>query len=666
MATKVKLIETGAVTGNIIPDGGIATAKLADDAVTTIKISDGNITHEKLHTSMDLTGKTVTVATAAGSTNTTAAASTAFVQQELTTLIGGAPSTLDTLNELAAAINDDASYASTLTTALATKAPLASPTFTGTPLLSNRFKTQDGSAQMNMGQWDGSNHRIEADSNRPFKIYSYNTSGGIALGISGNDKLTINGDGSGIDVTGTVTADGLDVDTGDAGNGLNYGFDVKNAASGSATSYAMPAISWSNGGLRWASVHGERNPVGGYGGSFVVNTMNPAGSAVKRLGIDLNGDISFYEDTGTTPKFFWDASAEDLQIGGNLLNLSGVSSGTTGARLSANGGGMLRLASGGVDALYVVDGGNVGIGTDNPTAKVQINNAADSRLIIFETGTSPYTSTLELASQGLGTYGATVQYTSSAERLTLENYGRTISAASYSGSIAFKTKLNNTTPTEVMFIHGFTGNVGIGTSAPTNKFGINRTSINTNERMINLYTGTTGAGNYVSIGAQYSETNALSNSEIRFGNEVQSNAPSFLAFATGNTSTPTERMRIDSGGDMIYGGATGVHEKYFSGFTTGNGTFSHDITHTVDSGTGTVLEIKAAFTHHPSYDCILHTWISRRDTTVSHSELFRRDTTLSGSWTVSRVSATVTRVTKNAGTYNGGGPYWIKAIWRNY
>jgi hypothetical protein len=344
---------------------------------------------------------------------------------------------------------------------------------------------------MNMGQWDGSNHRIEADSNRPFKIYSYNTSGGIALGISGNDKLTINGDGSGIDVTGTVTADGLDVDTGDAGNGLNYGFDVKNAASGSATSYAMPAISWSNGGLRWASVHGERNPVGGYGGSFVVNTMNPAGSAVKRLGIDLNGDISFYEDTGTTPKFFWDASAEDLQIGGNLLNLSGVSSGTTGARLSANGGGMLRLASGGVDALYVVDGGNVGIGTDNPTAKVQINNAADSRLIIFETGTSPYTSTLELASQGLGTYGATVQYTSSAERLTLENYGRTISAASYSGSIAFKTKLNNTTPTEVMFIHGFTGNVGIGTSSPLSDLHVKATSVDSSNGLrLEYNTGT--------------------------------------------------------------------------------------------------------------------------------------------------------------------------------
>ena len=31
------------------------------------------------------------------------------------------------------------------------------------------------------------------------------------------------------------------------------------------------------------------------------------------------GDISFYEDTGTTPKLFWDASAESLGIGTSYL-----------------------------------------------------------------------------------------------------------------------------------------------------------------------------------------------------------------------------------------------------------------------------------------------------------------------------------------------------------
>lgn len=50
---------------------------------------------------------------------------------QLNQLIDGAPETLNTLNELAAALSDDANYASTVTTALATKLPLAGGTMTG-------------------------------------------------------------------------------------------------------------------------------------------------------------------------------------------------------------------------------------------------------------------------------------------------------------------------------------------------------------------------------------------------------------------------------------------------------------------------------------------------------------------------------------------------------
>ena len=69
--------------------------------------------------------------TAAANTNTTQIATTAFVQTELTDLIGGAPGALDTLNELAAALSNDASYSTTITTALAGKLPLAGGTMTG-------------------------------------------------------------------------------------------------------------------------------------------------------------------------------------------------------------------------------------------------------------------------------------------------------------------------------------------------------------------------------------------------------------------------------------------------------------------------------------------------------------------------------------------------------
>jgi hypothetical protein len=59
-------------------------------------------------------------------------ATESYVTTAISNLVDTAPTTLNTLNELAAAINDDASFASTVTTALGTKAPIASPTFTGT------------------------------------------------------------------------------------------------------------------------------------------------------------------------------------------------------------------------------------------------------------------------------------------------------------------------------------------------------------------------------------------------------------------------------------------------------------------------------------------------------------------------------------------------------
>jgi hypothetical protein len=55
------------------------------------------------------------------------------VQAKIDAIIDSAPGALDTLNELAAAINDDASFASTVTNNLSLKAPLTSPALTGTP-----------------------------------------------------------------------------------------------------------------------------------------------------------------------------------------------------------------------------------------------------------------------------------------------------------------------------------------------------------------------------------------------------------------------------------------------------------------------------------------------------------------------------------------------------
>jgi hypothetical protein len=78
------------------------------------------------------TGTIATTQTAGDST--TAVATTAFVGTAVANLVDSAPATLNTLDELAAALGDDANFATTTATAIGAKAPLVSPSFT-TPAL---------------------------------------------------------------------------------------------------------------------------------------------------------------------------------------------------------------------------------------------------------------------------------------------------------------------------------------------------------------------------------------------------------------------------------------------------------------------------------------------------------------------------------------------------
>jgi hypothetical protein len=121
--------------------------------------------------------------TAAGNTTTTQLATTAFVQQEITTLIGGAPSTLNDLNELAAAINDDANYNSTLTTALALKATIANPTFTGL-VTSPNFT--DGYISWNAAQFNRYGAAIE------LQFTPTNTATLVKIGANGSNPTIFN------------------------------------------------------------------------------------------------------------------------------------------------------------------------------------------------------------------------------------------------------------------------------------------------------------------------------------------------------------------------------------------------------------------------------------------------------------------------------------------
>ncbi len=120
---------------------------IANNAITADQLASAAVTDAKLHSTLDLSSKTLTLpataipsastaTTQAASDNSTKLATTAYVTTAIGNLVDSAPTALDTLNELAAALGDDANFSGTITTSLASKLPLAGGTMTGNIVLS--------------------------------------------------------------------------------------------------------------------------------------------------------------------------------------------------------------------------------------------------------------------------------------------------------------------------------------------------------------------------------------------------------------------------------------------------------------------------------------------------------------------------------------------------
>ncbi|HAV8817979.1 TPA: phage tail protein [Escherichia coli] len=125
---------TAAITLKIDPSVVLATRKYVDDEVLELRLyvddqMRNHIAAQDPHTQYaqkhnpTFTGEPKAPTPAAGN-NTTRIATTEFVQAAITALINGAPATLDTLKEIAAAINNDPKFSTTINNALSGKQPL--------------------------------------------------------------------------------------------------------------------------------------------------------------------------------------------------------------------------------------------------------------------------------------------------------------------------------------------------------------------------------------------------------------------------------------------------------------------------------------------------------------------------------------------------------------
>jgi len=136
-----------------------------------------------------------------------------YVDTAITNLIDASPTTLDTLNELAAALGDDANFSTTITSLIATK--LNSADYTASDVLT-KIKTVDGAASgLDADILDGQQGSFYLDGNNFINmpatgVTSVSTGNGLSGGdITGTGTLTMSGSYSGtFSVTGEIKATG--------------------------------------------------------------------------------------------------------------------------------------------------------------------------------------------------------------------------------------------------------------------------------------------------------------------------------------------------------------------------------------------------------------------------------------------------------------------------
>ena len=197
---------TGNVTGNVTASSGTSsfTNISASGTITGAVSGDitGNVTSSGTSTFNNVTisgtlnmdgGTTATIQNLSAPVNPNDAARKTDVDTAVANLVDTAPAALDTLNELAAAINDDANFSTTITNSIATKLPLAGGTMSG-PIDMGTSKVTNAGDPTNAQDLATKNYSDTQDALK-LNLSGGTMSGAIAMGnntISGVPNPTAN------------------------------------------------------------------------------------------------------------------------------------------------------------------------------------------------------------------------------------------------------------------------------------------------------------------------------------------------------------------------------------------------------------------------------------------------------------------------------------------
>jgi len=344
------------VTGNITVTG----------TVDGVDIAARNTLFGGLTSSSGVLTNGVTATTQSASDNSTKVATTAYTDTAIANLVDSAPGTLNTLNELAAALGDDPNFATTVTNSIATKMPLAGGTFTG-----------DVTFQSNSGNiiFDKSDNALEFSDNNKAK---FGGSGDLQLYHSGSDSF-IDETGAGDLKIRTTNGNGIQLISGTSENMITCASDGSVELYEDGTKRIETTTSGANiiGNL---TVSGASNSLG----NTTINGSGGAGGVA--FTIDYNGTDVFKVNNVGQVTVNGTVDGRDLASDGSKLD--GIESGATADQSASEILTLIKTVDGsgsGLDA-DTLDGvqasGLVAVGGDTMTGalRIDINSTTDGIL----------------------------------------------------------------------------------------------------------------------------------------------------------------------------------------------------------------------------------------------------------------------------------------------
>ena len=300
------------------------------------------------------------------------------------------------------------------------------------------------------------------------------------------------------------------------------------------------------------------------GGKLRFYTGTPT-SRAQRQTIYSNGDVEFYEDTGTTAKLFWDASAESLGIGTSSpdapftiqrpSNNQGIAAGlslkgqdgTTQGGLGTDGvndnavqlvaAQFIKFHTSNTDGtanerMRIDSSGNVGIGTDSPSTydsranNLVVGDSGDAGITIFSGASND--ARLQFAPSGdTGLNNGLIGYDNANDKMSFATAG-----------------------SDRMYIDS-SGRVGVGVTPKSWLTSVNVIDVGTSAAA--YYSGGVTHNAYfdnTNNRWEYKGTGAATFYNIQGGTHIWSYAASGTA---DNPITFNEAMRIDTSGNLLVG-----------------------------------------------------------------------------------------------------------------